>query len=46
MVLSLKGLEIKLLDEGWKNVSTICWLERFSIECGKTKTKQNAYQLE
>ena len=31
MVLSMKGLEIKPLDKGWKNVFTICGLECFSI---------------
>ena len=32
MVLSLKGLETKLLDKEWKNVFTICGLVRFSIQ--------------
>ena len=44
MVLSLKVLEIKLLDKGWKNVFTVCGLERFSIEGSKTKTKPITYQ--
>ena len=46
MVLSLKGLQIKLLDKGWKNVFTVCGLEPSSIECSKTKPKPITYQLD
>ena len=46
MVLSLKGLQIKLLDKGWKNVFTVCGFEPSSIECSKTKPKPITYQLD